>query len=462
MRSLSTILAAITAVGLLNCGPAAPMAVAVTPQTPAPVAGASPDFDGDGLADIVYGLSGEVPESSVRVVYGNGRTQEITRGVGDDITPDFGRVILARDFNGDGYCDLAVTDAPTYLMPRSAAIVIILGGAEGLETTADRAYAAPAGAKQFGLSLAFLSAPTPLLVVGAEQSDVPGGSLAAYPLGSDGLPSGSPFWINQSSPGVPGTAEAGDGFGAALAASGSTLVVGVPGEDIGKIKDAGNLVVLTYAGGERFKGVAFGQNSSGVADKAEKWDYFGASVAIGRGIVAVGVPGEWNRRGLVQLFRLSGSKVKPWTAITQNTSGIPGVSESADEFGRAVAIAEVCKDTVGVVVGGPGERVQGARAGAAWVIPMKRSSKCPARLLAEGSKGVLGGELRKDGPGIADLVSILDNGGSTPDTVLVGGYGGEDFGPARLYAVAAPYTAGHVIWKDVQSYNQWGLALSAA
>lgn len=458
MRSVSTILATVTAVGLLSCLPAAPMAMAVMPQTPAPVAGASPDFDGDGLADIVYGLNGEVTEGAVHVVYGSGRTQEITRGVGDDMSSDFGRVILAQDFNGDGYCDLAVTDSPTSLMPTSATIVILLGSAEGLEETADRSYAAPAGARQFGLSLAFLSAPSRLLVVGAEQADVPGGSLAAYPIGSDGLPSGSPFWINQSSAGVPGTAESGDRFGEAVAASGSTLVVGVPGEDIGKIKDAGNVVLLTYAGGQRFSGVAYGQNSAGVPDKAEAYDEFGASVAIGRGVVAVGVPGEEKQGGLVQLFTLSGSKLKPLAAIDQNSSGVPGVGERHDRFGAAVAIAEVCAGKTGVVVGGPGESFLTGEDGAAWVIPVKRTSSCKARLIAE--NGILGGTLARDGRKLGSVVAVLNHVGTTPDTVLVGVRGSEDVGLGRLYAVAAPYTAGHVTWSDTNIDNLWGFALS--
>jgi len=455
MRSLSTILAAVTAVGLLSCAPAVPMAVAVMPQTPAPVRGASPDFDGDGRPDIVYGLNSDNIEGAVRVIYGSGRTQEIRRVVADDVSTRFGESILARDFNGDGYCDLAVTDSA-----RSGLLVMIFGSAEGLETTAERTYAAPAGVQRFGHSLAFLSAPTPLLVVGAEQWSVPGGSLAAYPLGSDGLPSGSPFWINQSSPGVPGTAEAEDWFGEALAGSGSTLVVGVPGEDIGKVKDAGNVVVLTYAGGHRFTGVAFGQNSRGVADKAEWRDEFGSSVAIGRGLVAVGVPGEEKQGGLVQLFSLSGSKVKPLTAIDQNSSGVPGVGQFADRFGEAIAIAEVCTGKTGIVVGGPNESFSTGGDGAAWVIPVKRTSSCKARRIAEGG-GILGGTLAPDGRRLGSQVGILNYPGTTPDAVLVGVHGSEDLGPGALYAVAAPYTAGHVTWRDTTIDNLLGFALSA-
>jgi hypothetical protein len=453
MRPTSKILATIVALGMVGFGSPAPTAVAVTPQAPAPVAGASPDFDGDGLPDIVYAFNGDAIEAAVRVVYGSGREQEIQRVVGDDTVTAFGHAILARDLNGDGYCDLAVTDSW-----KPGLLILIFGSAAGLEQSAERTFAAPAGASAFGSSLALLTAPTPLLVVGAEQSSVPGGSFAAYPLGSDGMPSGSPFWINQSSSGVPGTAEAGDRFGAALAAAGSTLVVGIDGEDIGKVKDAGNIVVLTYTGGQRFTGTGFGQNSSGVADKAETGDRFGASVAIGRGLLAVGVPGEQKQGGLVQLFSVSGSKVKPLTAIDQNSSGVPGAGERFDRFGEEVAIAQVCAGTVGIVVGGPGETFLIGGDGAAWVIPVKRSTACPARLLAE--DGALGGKLIEDGGRLGPVVSVLGDGGSAADTVLVGGAGAEDIGPGRLYAVAAPYTPGHVVWKATDLDNQFGFALS--
>ena len=452
MRSVSTVLATVTAVGLLSCLTAAPMAMAVMPQTPAPVAGASPDFDGDGLADIVYAIRGEVHEG-VSVVYGSGREDFIAPDLDPDLSTEFGRAILARDLNGDGYCDLVVTDSL-----RPEALVVILGSASGLNGADQRVFARPDSTKSFGSSLALITAPTPLLVVGAEQSNVPGGSLAAFPLDANGLPSGSPFWINQSSPGVPGTAEAGDRFGEAVAASESTLVVGVPGEDIGKVKDAGNVVLLTYAGGQRFSGVAYGQNSAGVPDKAEAYDQFGASVAVGRGVVAVGVPGEEKQGGLVQLFTLPGSKLKPLAAIDQNSSGVPGVGERHDRFGAAVAIAEVCTGKTGVVVGGPGESFLTGEDGAAWVIPVKRTSSCKARLVAE--NGILGGTLARDGRKLGSVVAVLNHVGTTPDTVLVGVRGSEDVGLGRLYAVAAPYTAGHVTWSDTNIDNLWGFSLS--
>ena len=70
-----------------------------------------------------------------------------------------------------------------------------------------------------------------LIVAGAPERTVDGkkraGALVVWPMDAKGVP-GSPSTITQSSSGVPGVNEAGDGFGYSLAASGSTLVVGTP------------------------------------------------------------------------------------------------------------------------------------------------------------------------------------------------------------------------------------------
>ena len=216
-------------------------------------------------------------------------------------------------------------------------LLVLLGGPSGLIARSVHRYPAPSGARTFGHAITLVTKPAKLLVVGAEQTSVKGGSLAVYPLASDGLPSGTPFWINQNSAGVPGTAESGDEFGFSLAAEGSTLVVGVPGEDIGKVKDAGNIVVLTYTGGTSFSGVGIGQNSSGVADKAENNDQFGHAVAIGNGYLAVGVPGESSGAGMVQVFTAA-AKPTPKYTIDQNSKGVPGGNERGDLFGASVVV----------------------------------------------------------------------------------------------------------------------------
>ncbi|MGV9241714.1 esterase, partial [Streptomyces nigra] len=56
--------------------------------------------------------------------------------------------------------------------------------------------------------------------------------------------------FGQNTPGVPGSAESGDGFGAAVASGDlnadgyDDAIVAVPGEDVGGVKDAGRVAVL--------------------------------------------------------------------------------------------------------------------------------------------------------------------------------------------------------------------------
>lgn len=122
----------------------------------------------------------------------------------------------------------------------------------------------------------------------------------------DGLRLDTVRHVNHSSPLVTGTSAYGDWFGSALGAGDITgdgrdeLVVGVPFKAVGSRKKAGAVLVL--------KGGA-----TGIVTAGSSW-------------------------------------------ISQNTAGVPGVAETGDEFGMAVAVGRIDKDRyLDLVVGAPKE-----------------------------------------------------------------------------------------------------------
>jgi hypothetical protein len=120
------------------------------------------------------------------------------------------------------------------------------------------------------------------------------------------------YAISENSRGVPGVAEAGDRFGAALDSvtygcgvdSTGGYAIGVPGEDRGSISDTGRLVLFDsgYAGVEGVAGPGTSdptcgpvslQQGRGAPGTAEAGDRFGTQVArTPRGNLAISAPGE--------------------------------------------------------------------------------------------------------------------------------------------------------------------------
>lgn len=201
--------------------------------------------------------------------------------------------------------------------------------------------------------------------------------------------------ISQATPGVPGTSEVNDHFGSVLTATAGGALVGVPDEDIGRAADAGAVVFLrnfdTDPGFD--DAVSITQNTSGVAGTPEAGDRFGAAVAAGFDYALVGVPGEDLGRlrdaGAVQTFRqrFPATVPVPVASVTQNSRGIPGTAEAGDQLGAAVLVGRNVGCVEGVtqaVAGAPGEdiRVSGTNrvdAGTVLVLPLTAAESCPVR-----------------------------------------------------------------------------------
>jgi hypothetical protein len=234
------------------------------------------DFDGDGADDLAIGSPGEDLNAvsnagSVTVLYGafdglDPGTGELwtqnTAGVPDDNEADdsFGASLVAGDFDGDDFDDLAI-GAPFEGVGAQAlagAVTILYGSAGGLGT---------AGAQ----------------------------------------------WLTQGDGVVPGSAEAFDRFGLELASGRVVsddgtggpggdehdLVIGVPYEAVGATAGAGAIVLLVgRQGGFTSAGALLVSQADLPVTAPEESDHFGAALAIadfshdGWRDVAVGTPDE--------------------------------------------------------------------------------------------------------------------------------------------------------------------------
>ncbi|MEV7688350.1 trypsin-like serine protease [Streptomyces bungoensis] len=380
------------------------------------------DFNGDGVEDTAVGdpkatVGGDAEAGAVHVVYGGGKgTSLLYQGVdsvpGDAEAGDrFGYALATVDYNKDGYTDLVVSSP--YEDAGSIADVgmvsVIYGSPAGLGKgrTADT-YAQGEGngdLKQAGkekgdlLGYALAAGITrdnePYIVIGDPGEDV--GSVTdagavVYVHGNTNV------FLTRSSgtPGrgdLPGSPEAGDRVGTSVAADATSIVVGMPGEDIGGKADAGGVAVLTHHLGLNLKPILrlnLDQDNDKISGGAEKGDAFGQSVAIVRkgandgSIIAVGSPGEsivaangtTNVANAGAVYTIDFPDNSMWSqmrVIHQDQPNVADGIETGDRFGESVAAVNLAPGKASpswadmqLAVGVPGES-QGAAAGAGSV-----------------------------------------------------------------------------------------------
>lgn len=415
--------------------PTSPAPSPGTSTTRAGVPGVSPDFDGDGGADLVVGIGSSPARVSVR--YANGGTLDFGRKDVDTANPDsvdFGQALLARDLNDDGYTDLIVSDPGD---GSSVSLFWIFGSAAGLDLSG-RTLVTTDMSPGAGHALALLTTPRPTLVVAGGE-----GSILTWALGADGRASSDPAELTPDALGLPDLAP-GSRFGSSLAAQGSLLVVGAPGEKVGAATRAGAIYTVDFSG-EPLRATRITQDWPGVPDNAEPGDRFGASLAIGDGWLAVGVPGEGRKdeqghnqpgTGMVQLFAVSGTDLRPEDAIDQNY--LPGKAEAGDGFGFSVAIARPCTDTAGVLVGAPAEAIGSTQqAGSVWLVPVGDDVRCgPIQLYDGAGLGAKAGANTVVGSAVSALRVSADG-----DTLVVAAQGNSEEGvPGRVLTLDHPYT----------------------
>ena len=432
-------------------GVAAATAVAgfalATPGAHARSAATLSDIDGDGGADLVVGMPDYNNRGGVWIRYATGVTQTLTPTNSSFDNSRFGEAVLVRDFNRDGYADIAV-GARNYA-GGDGTVSWFRGGPSGVSfsNVFDQFDGAPGS--QLGSSLAYLeSGGRPVLAAGApgfaDGGSNGAGAVRLFALRSDGTVN-TMTWLTQNSTGVPGASEPGDGFGSSIAAIGKTLVVGSPYESLGNTSAAGQVTLLARTGELGFKGRAIHQDSKGVPDVPQADDNFGYSVTAGLGMIVVGVPGESfgsvKQAGAVQPFRFNGgTSVTALSLRHQSYTGIPGSNEKYDRWGSSVAMVRPCAGKKGVVVGAPYEQVGSAfYAGAATLVTLGAGSSCPSRSLRQG--GALGGNAESnDQTGYAVGIHRVSTSSTATDRIVVGAPGENNYA-GRVTVIAKPFTS---------------------
>lgn len=279
-----------------------------------------PDFDCDGVRDAVQAdsldvVSGRDGAGSVTVTYGaSGRRHRITQATsgvpgGPEVDDWFGDSYAWYDRDRNGCDDLVVGVPRESIGTRRAAgmVIYIPGSASGLNTAKSAGY-------------------------------------------------------TQDSPGYPGEVEAGDTFGASLAAGATNqgvpfLLIGAPNEGGSSIWTVASGVVFYVRGSSV---TLLHQDTPGVAGKREYDEYFGESLSASDRFFAVGIPsesiGSARGAGMVQVFShtLTNGRPTPIGAFHQNTKGISGSAERGDWFGASVSVVSFRSSSsqpIGALVG---------------------------------------------------------------------------------------------------------------
>ncbi|MFF0290179.1 VCBS repeat-containing protein [Streptomyces sp. NPDC005262] len=311
---------------------------------------AAGDFDNDGKDDLAIGST-----ASTIYVYKGGIAKTGTSGGRYTVKPPIqsggssGPINLtAGDVNGDGATDLVV---------------------DGYETTTDYGwntnYYVPGSAS--GLNASSSKALKPGIITGigdvngdgygdivtGQEWDKPKDGSPVLPgtvdggkvnitYGSAGGPATTTA-INQDTGNVPGGSERGDYFGGELSLgdingdSFQDLVVGAPGENLGKAVDTGSVTVLygsasginTQSGGQ-----FFAQSTAGVPGSDESKDYFGNEVKLtdvtgdGKADLTIGAYGENGGNGALTYLPSNGTRITTTGARSLSTTSV-GVSTDA-------------------------------------------------------------------------------------------------------------------------------------
>ncbi len=408
------------------------------------------DYNNDGYEDMAVGIPGFDyftlnAAGTVVILYGsaNGLTgtnsqmlfQTFTTSPpntennnGVEANDEFGSVLASGDFNCDGFVDLAVgtpkedvtfTGDGGVSRDDVGAVNIFYGSASGFATDGqgstfllqgtNSGFTMAEAGDQFGFSMAVgnfnydfnngkqcmdLAIGAPYEDFGNNNSTTDAGIVTVLFGSASGIDGSDRESISENSAGVGGSSQSNDLFGYSLAAGnlgktvvGIDLAVGVPGQVIGGLTDAGTVHVFYSDGSNGFMTSVddqiWSQNSGGgtpVVGVAEADDKFGYSVVIGNfdgssySDLAIGVYGEdLNTDGItdagavnVLYSTVSGLSSTNNQLFYQLNAGLQGDPQNFDHFSETLSAGDLNYDGIpDLVVGVPSKNVS---AGAFHVI----------------------------------------------------------------------------------------------
>lgn len=443
MKLHHAILAAALAAALL-AGPAphaaaAPRDVAANLPASTPANPASPDYDGDGRADLAVS-DGEYAPLGIRVWYGSGAIADIVSA--DLSLPgswDLNADLLARDLDGDGYTDLVATSSGA----AGIQVHVIPGSPTGLRPSQQKSFVVRAKAGSWQVQeLALVESPVRRLAVSlvtwVDAADpYYRGEIRLYELTKDGQPTGGRLTLKPGSGKIPASLKRGD-FGASMASWKNQLFIGAPDTKVNQKASAGAVLAVTLDAKGVKSARTLTQSTTFVGGVAGKQHFFGAALAARDGYLVVGTPwddvGRVRHTGSIQVFSLTKGKISPIRRISQATPGIPGKAEYRDRFGAQVAIGSTCNGVPAVLVGGPGEAIVNDEVdGSAWLIPLRTAKGCKAAQLYEGH-GLPGTPHFR---GIGGVIGFVRDSGRVDDDLVIGGGGYIDEMLGRLFWVSS-------------------------
>lgn len=371
------------------------------------------DLNGDGIRDLIVGVpyknvGGFDNAGAVNVYYGSDQGPGIlqvwtqnTPGIydGAEANDYFGMAIQTGDFNDDGFGDIAIGVPYEDINGQvdAGAVNVIYGSARGLTRTGNQLWhqdstniegAAEAG-DYFGSTFAaadFDDDGVNDLAIGARGEDIGVGGVDQIQAGAvnviygstSGLTSTDDQIWHQEIAGIVNTAKSGDYFGYALGVGDfdgdgkRDLAISVIGEDVGSGADGGAVAIIrgSNSGLTSTGNMIVSQDTPGVPDVSENYDYFGYALKggdlnkDGYSDLVVGVPMEdlnspvaADSGGINILYGSSSGLTGTGSQyLRQGASSVVDTAEAGDNFGFALYLNDFNADgNLDLIVGAPAE-----------------------------------------------------------------------------------------------------------